>query len=153
MIGNKRGISVWISYVMLTALVVVLGFMVLVWSRSTTQETVDDIVARGDALTACQSSGVDVRNLCQDTQTLNMDVTNTNDVKVVGLWARMYDIYDEPQASSRNLTIGPQETKPIRVIKQGIISQVEVMPVVKKGNTLIRCQSRTVTFEPVPVCS
>jgi hypothetical protein len=153
MMGNKRGISVWISYVMLTALVVVLGFMVLVWSRSTTQETVDDIVARGDALTLCGVSGVDVIRICQDTQTLNMDVTNTNDVKVIGLWARMYDMYGEPQASSRNLSIGPQETKSIQIIKQGIISQVGIMPVVKKGNTLIKCQSRTVTIEPVPVCS
>lgn len=150
---GKRGISVWISYVMLTALVVALGFMVLTWSRSTTQETVDDIVARGEALTLCEISGVDIRSICQDTQTLNMEVTNTNDVRVVGLWARMYDIYDSPQVSARNLTIEPQETKSIKLIKQGIISEAEIMPVVRKGNTLINCQSRTVTFEPVPVCS
>jgi len=51
MMKGKKGVSVWVSYVMLTAVVVSIGVVVLNWSRSTTEETVEDIVERGDALT------------------------------------------------------------------------------------------------------
>jgi len=149
---NKRGVSVWISYVLLTALVVALGFLVMTFSRDSTQETVDDIVQRGDALRLCGVSGVDVRDLCQSTLGLSMNVTNTNDVKVVGVWARMFDIYGDPQVSSRNVTILPQKTLELSMLKQGVVAKVEIIPMIEKGDKLIRCQSRAVVFEPVPIC-
>ena len=149
---NKRGVSVWISYVLLTALVVSLGFLVLSFSRDSTQVTVDDIVERGEALRLCGVSGVDVRDLCQTTLVLGMNVTNTNDVRVVGLWARMFDIYGDPLVSSRNVTIEPQETLELNVLKQGVVGKVEIIPVVKGDGKLIKCQSRAVVFEPVSVC-
>ena len=149
---RKRGVSVWISYVLLTALVVSLGFLVLSFSRDSTQVTVDDIVERGEALRLCGVSGVDVRDLCQTTLVLGMNVTNTNDVRVVGLWARMFDIYGDPLVSSRNVTIEPQETLELNVLKQGVVGKVEIIPVVKGDGKLIKCQSRAVVFEPVSVC-
>ena len=151
--NSKKGVSVWISYILLTALVVSLGFLVLTFTRETTQRTVDDIVERGETLSLCEISGVDVQNLCQNTQTLNMDVTNTNDIKVVGLWARMFDIYGNPQVSSRNITIAPQKSKSISIIKQAIVGKVEIIPVVQGDNKLVKCQSRSISFDPVTVCS
>ncbi len=152
MLLGKRGMSVWVSYVLLTALVVSLGAIVLNWSKGTTQQTVDDIVERGDALTTCASAGIDVLNLCQNTQSLNMNVTNTNDVKLEGLWASMFDIYNMPQSSSVNITIQPQKTKEVDLLKQGIIKKVEFSPIVSKGGKKIKCLSRKVSFESVPVC-
>ncbi len=149
---GKRGVSVWVSYVLLTALVVSLGVVVLNWSRSTTQETVDDLVERGDALTTCASAGIDVLNLCQNTQSLNMNVTNSNEVKLEGLWASMFDIYNMPQTSSVNITIQPQKTREVDLLKQGIVKRVEFSPVVSKGGKKIKCLSRKVSFDSVPVC-
>ena len=152
LLSNKRGVSVWVSYVMLTAMVVSIGFLVLNWSRSFTEDTVEDIVERGDALTTCQASGVDIRNLCQNTQTLNMDVTNTNDIKIIGLWVRMFDIYDRPQISSRNITISPQKTKNVKIIKQGILKDIDVLPIVEKNNKRILCESKKLDFDNVAIC-
>ncbi len=152
MLVGKRGVSVWVSYVMLTALVVSLGVIVLNWSRSTTQQTVDDIVERGDALTACASAGIDVLNLCQNTQSLNMNVTNSNEVRLEGLWASMFDIYNMPQTSSVNITIQPQKTREVDLLKQGIVKRVEFSPVVSRGGKRIKCLSRKVSFDSVPVC-
>jgi len=149
---NKRGVSVWISYVMLTALVVSIGFFVLRFTRDTAEDTVEDIVERGDALTTCQNTGINVDNLCQNTQTLNMDVTNTNDIKIKGLWVRMFDIYNKPQISSRNVTISPQKTKNVKIIKQGIIKDVDILPIVEKDGTRILCDSRKLEFDDVVVC-
>ncbi|MBS3133396.1 hypothetical protein J4470_04740 [Candidatus Woesearchaeota archaeon] len=153
MLKSKKGVSVWVSYVMLTAVVVSIGFFVMSWTRETTEETVQDIVERGNALTTCSSSGVDINNLCQNTQTLNMDVTNSNDIKVEGLWLRMFDIYNRPQTSSRNVTIAPQATKAVSIIKQGIIKDAEIMPIVKSGDKRIICESRKARFEGIAVCS
>jgi len=153
MMKGKKGVSVWVSYVMLTAVVVSIGVVLLNWSRSTTEETVEDIVERGDALTICAATAVDINNLCQNTQTLNMDVTNTNDIKLEGLWIRMFDIYNRPQTSSRNVTIGPQKTKEVKVIKQGIIKDADIIPIVKKDGKTILCESRKVNFENIKVCS
>ncbi len=152
MLDGRKGVSVWVSYVMLTALVVSLGVVVLNWSRSTTQQTVDDIVERGDALTACASAGIDVLNLCQNTQSLNMNVTNSNEVKLEGLWASMFDIYNMPQTSSVNLTIQPQKTREVYLLKQGIVKRVEFSPLVSRGGKKIKCLSRKVSFDSVPVC-
>jgi len=143
---------VWISYVMLTALVVSLGFLVLAFSRETTEETVEDIVVRGNALVRCGLTGIDITNLCQDTQTLNMDVTNTNDIKVEGIWVKMFDIYNLPQTSSWNLTIMPQKTKEVKIIKQGIIKDADISPVIKNDKKTVICQSRTINFQDVVVC-
>ena len=153
MLKSKKGISVWVSYVVLIALVVSIGFFVLRWSRGLTEETVEDIVERGDALTTCQLAGVDINNLCQNTQTLNMDVTNSNDIKVIGLWIRMFDIYNKPQTTSRNFTLSPQKTKSVVVIKQGLIKDAAIMPIVKKGGKRIICESRKIAFEDIIVCS
>ena len=152
MLASKKGVAEWISYVMLTALAVSLGALVLHWSRSTTEETVDDIVARGDALTLCEASGIDVSGLCQNTQTLNMEVTNTKDVKIESIQARMFDIYKRPQTASRNITILPQQTKSLQILKDGILKKAEIMPVVKKDSKRIVCQSRALSFDDVPVC-
>jgi len=150
---NKKGISVWISYVMLTALVVSLGFIVFGWTTRTTEDTVEVIVERGDTLIACGLAGLDVRNLCQNTQTLNMDVTNTNDVKLLGVWVRMFNIYDRPQVSSRNTTINPQKTKSIQVIKQGIIKEVNIIPMIEVDDKRVLCESRKLDFSTIDICS
>ena len=150
---NKKGISVWISYVILIALVVSIGFFMLRWTRGHTEDTVQDIVERGDALTTCNLAGIDVKNLCQNTQTLNMDVTNTNDIRLEGLWVRMFDIYNRPQISSRNTTIKPQKTKAVKVLKQGIIKQADIIPIVKKDGKRILCESRKLQFSDIKICS
>lgn len=152
MMKGKKAVSVWVSYVLLTALVVSLGTIVLQWSRETTQETVDDIVEKGDSLTACAAAGMDIKDLCQNTQSLNMNVTNTNEVKLEGLWASMFDIYNMPQTSAINITIQPQKTKGVDILKQGIVKRVEFSPFVSKGGKRIKCLSRKVSFDSIPVC-
>ena len=149
---GKKAISVWVSYVLLTALVVSLSFFVLRWSQGLTEDTVEDIVARGDALVICGKTGIDISNLCQNTQTLNMNVTNSNDVKVISVQARMFDIYNMPQTFSRNATIEPHKTKEVSILKQGIIKKAEIIPVVKNDKVNIICLSRKVDFEDIPVC-
>ncbi len=149
---NNKGMSVWVSYVLLTGLIVVIGFGVLSWSQRETQIAVSDVVERGDALSACESISIQIDNLCQDTQTLNMDITNSGRVTVKEVLARMFTVFDEAQAHSRVVDISPQRTKSISLIKEGTLQQAEIVPVVVVDNRNVRCESRVVEYTAVPIC-
>lgn len=149
---KKRGVSEWLSWVLLTAFVVMVGAFVMQWTRSQTTETVDDLTAKGEVLAACQESGVSVDTYCQNTQTLNINVTNNNNRKVDGLLVRAFDIYNNPQGGSKNVSISPEKSKALQVVKQGILKRAEVMPIITVGKKRAVCQSRKITLEDIGFC-
>lgn len=150
--SGKRGVSAWISWVLLIAFSVMVGTMVLQWTRGHTTETVDDLVAKGDILTRCQETGISVDSYCQKTQTLNINVTNNNNRKVDALIVRGFDIYNNPHGGEKNISLDPQKTKSVEVVKQGVLSRAEVMPVVFMGKKRVVCQSRKVALESIEFC-
>ncbi|MBI2145416.1 hypothetical protein HYU18_03790 [Candidatus Woesearchaeota archaeon] len=149
---SKKGVSVWISWVLLTAFVVMLGVIVLQWTKSHTTETVEDIVEKGDILTFCQETGIAVTDYCQDTQTLNMNITNNNNRKVEALLVRGFDIYNQPQGGQKNLTIVPEKAVQVELVKQGVLKRAEVMPMITVGKKRVVCQSRKITLESIEFC-
>lgn len=149
---GKRGISVWLSWVLLVALSVIIGSAVLQWSRSHATETVEDITAKGDVLVLCQETGIGVLSYCQNTQTLNINVTNNNNRKVDSLLVRGFDIYGNPDGGSRNISLEPEKTKAVVIVKQGVLKRAEVMPVIISGKKSVVCQSRKVALEDIGFC-
>ena len=149
---GRKGISVWISWVLLVAFSVLIGSIVLNFTRSHTTATVDDITEKGEILTLCQETGVAVNSFCQKTQTLNMNVTNNNNRKVEALMVRGFDIYGNPHGGERNASLEPEKTKSISVVKQGVLKRAEVMPMIIVGKKRVVCQSRKITLEPIDFC-
>lgn len=149
---NKKGIAVWISWVLLVAFSVLIGSLVLQFSKSHTTKTVDDLTEKGEILTLCQETGLAVNSYCQKTQTLNMNVTNNNNLKVSAVMVRGFDIYNNPQGGERNISIEPEKTKSIAVVKQGVLKRAEVMPMIIVGKKRVVCQSRKVALEPIDFC-
>ncbi|MBI2550036.1 hypothetical protein HYV83_02545 [Candidatus Woesearchaeota archaeon] len=150
--SSKKGISVWISWVLLTAFVVFIGTFVLQWSKSHTTEVVEDLTEKGEILTLCQETGISIVSYCQKPQTLNINVTNNNNRKVDGLKVRAFDIYNNPQGGEKNVSIVPQKTMSIEVVKQGVLKRAEVMPIIVVGKKRAVCQSRKVTVESIDFC-
>ena len=149
---NKKGVEVWISWVMLIAFSVLIGSIVLQFTRSHTTSTVDDLTEKGEILTLCQETGLAVNSYCQKTQTLNMNVTNNNNRKVEALMVRGFDIYNNPQGGERNISLAPDKTKSVSVVKQGVLKRAEVMPMIVVGKKRVVCQSRKITLEPIDFC-
>lgn len=149
---TKKGVSAWLSWVLLVAMAVIIGTFVLQWSRSNVTQTVDDLTEKGDILTFCQETGLSVSDYCQDTQTLNINVTNNNNRKVDALIVRGFDIYDMPQGGQKNISLDPEKTKNVQVVKQGVLKRAEVMPIILVGKKRAICQSRKVTVESIPFC-
>lgn len=150
---TKKGVSEWLSWVLLVALAVIVGAFVLQWTRSQATETVEDIAEKGDILTLCQEAGLAVLGYCQDTQTLNINVTNNNNRKVDALIVRGFDIYDMPQGGQKNISLDPEKSKNVVVVKQGVLKKAEIMPVIVVGKKRVICQSRKVSIESIPFCS
>ena len=151
-VANKHGISEWISWVMLVALAVIIGTFVLQWSKSHTTKTVEDITEKGEILTFCQETGIAVNSYCQNTQTLNINVTNNNNRKVDSLIVRAFDIYNNPDGGARNISLEPEKSKTVIIVKQGVLKRAEVMPVIMVGKKRVICQSRKITLEKIDFC-
>ena len=151
-VKNKRGIEVWLSWVLLVAFSVLIGSIVLQWSKAQTTKTVDDLTEKGEILTLCQETGISVNSYCQKTQTLNINVTNNNNRKVDALIVRGFDIYNKPQGGERNISLEPEKTKSVAIVKQGVLKRAEVMPIISVGKKRVVCQSRKITLEPIGFC-
>ena len=149
---NKKGVAEWISWVLLVALTVLIGSIVINWTRSHTTKTVTDITEKGDILTRCQETGIAVTAFCQNTQTLNINISNNNNRKVDALRVSAFDIYNHPLGGDKNITLDPEKTKSVSVVKQGILKRAEVMPVIKVGSKAVVCTSRKITLEPIAFC-
>lgn len=148
----KKGVSVWISWVLAMMLAVMLGTIYFGWMKDYTIDTVDDMQERGDYITVCEGSAIWIKNICQNTQTLNMNITNSKDLKIDEVMVRIINAYNEPQTNTRNITLTPGETKNIEVLKQEITKQIEVIPVVYKNKKRIVCSSRKVTLNNIGFC-
>ena len=149
---GKRGVSEWISWVLLTGLTVMIGVFVLQWSKGNTTQTVEDITEKGEVLTLCQETGLSITGYCQDTQTLNINVTNNNNRKIDAVVVRGFDIYNNPQAGDKNISLVPEKSKSVVIVKQGVLKRAEVMPAIIVGKKRVVCLSRKITLEPIEFC-
>ena len=149
---NKKGIAEWISWVLLVGMAVLVGTLVLNWTRSHTTRTVNDLTEKGDILTRCQETGIAVTAYCQNTQTLNINLSNNNNRKVDALKVRGFDIYNNPLGGDKNITLDPEKKKSVSVVKQGVLKRAEVMPVITIGRKIVVCQSRKIVLEPIGFC-
>ncbi len=149
---NKKGISVWIAWVLVMMLAVILGTFYFTWMKGYTTETVYDMQERSEYITICESTGLWVKNICQNTQTLNMNITNSKDLKIDEVMVRITDVYGDPKVSTRNITVWPGKTESMDMLKQEITKQIEVIPVIYKDKKRIVCSSRTTTISSIPFC-
>ncbi|MBI4438402.1 hypothetical protein HY640_00555 [Candidatus Woesearchaeota archaeon] len=149
---GRRAVAPWVSYVLLVGLSVVLGVIVLNWSRGFASSQGSDLKDRAEASAACENLGVRLDKICQNTQTLNMNVTNNNNRRLDGLSVLMVDIYDAPQLRDVNVIVKPEEKAFVRVVKQGIVKRVEVTPSAGASKRVM-CPGRKVVTETIPICS
>ncbi|MBI2133755.1 hypothetical protein HYU11_03680 [Candidatus Woesearchaeota archaeon] len=152
MLRNKSAASQWLSWVLLVGLAAVLGIFMLNWIRDTASTHTEDLKLRAERATLCTNIGVRIDGLCQNTQTLNMNVSNNNDAGIKSILVLMIDIYGDPQLRETNITILPEESKELKIVKQGIVQKIEVVPSTYLGNKRIDCQEKRVATEIIPIC-
>ncbi|GEM_PF-3460569 len=151
-LASKKAVAAWISWVLLVGLSVVIAMFVLNWARGLVTQHGEDIKERADYSALCENLDIRLESICQNTQTLNMNVSNNNNLKVESILVRMVDIYGTPQLRETNTTIKPEEKKELKIVKQGVLQKIEVIPATFSGSKRIVCQNKKVTSEKIPIC-
>ena len=152
MFMTKKGISVWISWVLIIGFTVVLGTFFFSFMKGFTEESVEELIDRNEQVQVCDETSLRVDSFCQNTQTLNINVSNNGNLRIEELLFRMFDIYGMPQAVYKNVTINTEKTASLVIVKQGVIDQVEVIPVAHEKSNRFICQNRKVTEEDIKFC-
>ncbi len=151
MIG-KKGVSIWLSWVLLTAFMTALGLFMYEWMSDYTGQQTDEMQTRTDYQIICEDIGISIDNVCQNTQTLYTNISNRHNVRIDQIVIRIYDIYDNPQTKTRNVTIDPEETLQLSILKQGITRHVEFVPAVLGEDGRVLCENAKVVSEDVQFC-
>lgn len=150
LLKSKKGISQWLSWVLLVVLAVILSVAVFKWASGVVRDRSNDLVRLYDN-EECETTSIRIENACQDTQTLYMNITNNNEQRVNGLLFRLFDVFKQPDVREKNLTLYPGRSETVRVLKQYSVKNVEVIPVVRTDENIIVCTSKLTTAR-VTVC-
>jgi len=150
---GKKGISIWISWVLIIAFMAILAVFMFSWTTSfadTHTGRLKEVYNTVD----CNFVTVSIDSICQNTQTLNMNITNRKNIDVDKLIYRIYDIYGNPEAKEVDVFIrhGKANTEKVTVIKQGVTSVIEVIPVIIKDENKIICEDREIKANNIRFC-
>jgi hypothetical protein len=150
---QKRGVSLWISWVLIIALMAILAVIVIGWMNDFTISSTDRIKQVYDT-TECNYVSVSIDSVCQNTQTLNMNVTNLKIIDVDKIIFRIYDIYGNPDVKEVDTLIrhGSSNTEKLEIIKQGVTDRLEAVPVIIQEKRKVICEKRQVSVESISFC-
>src|SRR5210317_511884 len=143
---QKKGISVWISWVLIIGMIAVISAFMFNWTTGFTTSNTQRLKEVYDAVD-CNFVTVSIDSICQNTQTLNMNITNRKNIDIDMLIFRIYDIYGNHDTKEMDIFIrhGKTNTEKIEVIKQGVTSIVEAVPIVVKDKKKIICDENKIT--------
>jgi len=148
---GKKGVAEYLSWVLLISFAAAMSVFMYSWINGQVQTNTQDIQQRADTA-LCDNVGINIISVCQNTQTLNMNISNVKVLGISSLTFRFYDLYDNQDQRSINVTIRPGEKQDIQVIKQGTLKQAEIIPVTKQENTIITCAKSKLTIENIKIC-
>ena len=128
---TKKGVTPWISWLILTVFVISLGGFVSLWMKEQVTDSVDNAKRAIYNSEDCEKLAIDIREaVLKNSQTLNMKVINTYDVRVDQLAFTLYDANNGIlNASAINITIRPNENKTVEIGTNQTIAFVKVIPV------------------------
>ena len=149
---KKRGISAWLSWVLMMGLAVALGAFFFGFARDYATSSAEDARFRGETRTSCDNSALLVKGICQNAQALNINISNVDALDIEAIAFRITDIFDNPELRQVNETLRPNEERNFRVVRQGTAKQVEVIPVVSGGGRDILCEERKVIKNDIKFC-
>jgi len=149
---HKKGVHVWVSWILLIAFALLLSTMMYNWIYGFSEKSAKELETRTYRAEGCDDVAIVIESMCQNSQTLYMNITNNKNIIIKQVIIRLYDIYDTPENKQINLTIRPGRAEEIEILKQGHLSRVELVPVSKKGSELLICNDRVAQYEPIGLC-
>ena len=94
--------------------------------------------------------------VCQslvDTQILYINVTNTNNVVVNKIIFRFFDLHDiNIEVKEKEFKLRPGKSEQLKLLKQGTLKRVEVIPVTFKEDFEIVCREKMAFTDIINEC-
>ena len=148
---GKKGIETYVGFVLLIGFVVSISVFMYAWINSQVETSTQGIEERADTAT-CEEVGISIKDICQNTQTLNMNITNVKLLGITQLRFRFFDLYDNTESRSKNITIRPGDTQRVEVLKQGTLRQAEIIPIIRQDDKIITCTKSMIKAENIKIC-
>jgi len=156
---NKKAVSLWLSFILLTAFLVALSAFMFKWMTEFTTESTISVKERAENSELCNLISASIDEVCFNTTTspksLYINITNRNDLRIRQLIFRLYKDLSGSEIETKevNVTIKPQYKKSLTInTTLSNITYVEVIPATIKDETLHLCTDRKATFESIKNC-
>ncbi|NTV23003.1 MAG: hypothetical protein HGA85_01335 [Nanoarchaeota archaeon] len=142
--------SQYLSWILVMGMVVALSFMLYNWSIEQATKASEALEKMTDPL-VCAEIGVSLTGSCQTPTTLELNVTNTNNLEIIGLLINTIGLYPEDNnylgVIRSDINIAPGESEYVIVLKQGTLSQAKITPVAKRGKKSFYCEEKSIVRE------
>lgn len=156
---NKKGVSLWIEFVLLMGFAVVLSVFLNDWMRDYTTETAQDMKERHYDTEMCTGIAISIDYACHANSTpinLNINVTNRGDLRITKQIIRIYDnatTLENWEVLENSKLIKPTRMKVIsNTSSLDTIGYIEIVPVTKKGDLEIPCPEKKAYTNRISEC-
>jgi hypothetical protein len=150
-IKSKKAVSQWLSWILLTAFMVVLSVVVYDWYINYTKESITTMKQAVYNTDDCTSITMCLK-LVNSTQDLNINITNNGYITIDRLFVRVYNSTDDFVQFEYNTTLKPDRTRNyifnstnVNYTGMGNVTYVEAVPIIVKDDLTVICSSRQVS--------
>jgi hypothetical protein len=151
-IRNKTGVSIWISWVMLVAFMVTLSTAMYYFFADYTKKSIDNIKSTVVDSKLCDNVGISATVCLKSTSELTINIKNVNYMTIDRLALDMFDVFDRPQQKSKEFNLVSGTQRQFDILKDGIIKEVHIVPVVYKDGKTIFCSNKDITVQNIESC-
>jgi hypothetical protein len=149
--AGKKAISDWISWVMITLLMVTLGVFVYRWSTEYAKSTAGDLESRAYS-SDCDSVAIEVVDACQNDDTLNINVANKKDIRIDKVMFNFFDVFGNTESREAKIRLEVGKPMLISILKQDTIKTIKVLPALYRGNKWVICSDKEIEYSDVKFC-
>ena len=148
----KKGVSMYVSWVIVVAMVVGLSFLMYDWTISQVKGSAGSLERTTDD-TLCQSVSFSIDGICQNTQILYINMTNNNNIKIDTLQFRLIDLYGNSETKEEKISLYPGDREEgFSILKQGTLINIRIVPIITKDDKEIICQQSSIEKENILQC-
>lgn len=143
------------SWILLFGMVVALSFVLYNWSIDQAKARSEEIKSRSDPL-VCSEIGISIKGYCQDSRSLQMNISNTNNHDISNIQLRLIGLYpeDEDYLNTKviDFELSSGDTEKLVTLKKGTLSQFTVIPVALRDGKMIYCEDQAIKKEGIRQC-
>ena len=147
---KRKAQSQYLSWIIIIGMVITISFFLYNWSLQQARQTGESLEARTDPL-VCSEIGISIDGICQDQKSIQMNITNTNNLEVSSILVRMTGLYPEDSdylvSEVVPVNLLPGDSSHLVVLKKNTLSQVNIIPIAKKNRKDIHCEDKALTKE------